>query len=279
MLETAARSGRASRSVGGELAQQLEHAVGPVTTTSASGQGGLLVGGGAHQQRRQALLAQGATASNASRSPRSSPAKRNAAGRPARDEGLARRGPCPCRRARTSITLRPGSTTRPCRARELAQQRQQPVEAPRAGRRAAGCARRRPGPSPRRRPRRRRPAQQAGQLALEGGRARAGGRGETTRRWVEVQRSLPYWPKTKSSLPRSPIASPTSSSPPRASAWRAGRPVTTATARTTSASSTSTSGASGWMCGLARGRRRSARGCRRSRGRPRPGPAAATRAA
>ena len=60
-----------------------------------------------------------------------------------------------------------------------------------------------------------------------------------TRRCVEDQRSLPYWPKTKSSLPWSPIASPTSSSPPRASTWRAGRPVTTATARTRSLRSTS----------------------------------------
>src|SRR5215217_5503625 len=43
------------------------------------------------------------------------------------------------------------------------------------------------------------------------------------------------------------MALPTSSSPPRASAWRAGRPVTTATARTAPASAVSTSGASGWM--------------------------------
>src|SRR4051812_22576241 len=44
------------------------------------------------------------------------------------------------------------------------------------------------------------------------------------------------------------MALPTSSSPPRASTWRAGRPVMTATARVWAASATSTSGASGWMC-------------------------------
>ena len=79
-----------------------------------------------------------------------------------------------------------------------------------------------------------------------------GGRGEITRRLVEVQRSLPYWPKTYSSRPASPIALPTSSRPPRSSAWRAGRPVITATARTCSARSTSTSAASGWMWALLR---------------------------
>ena len=75
-----------------------------------------------------------------------------------------------------------------------------------------------------------------------------GGFGEITRRSVEVQRSLPYCPSTKSSRPLSPIALPTSSSPPRSSACRAGRPVTTATARTWAARSASTSPASGWMC-------------------------------
>ena len=69
-----------------------------------------------------------------------------------------------------------------------------------------------------------------------------------TRRWVEDQRSLPYCPKTNSSLPIPPISAPTWSRSPRLSACRAGRPVTTAMARTTPARSTRTWPASGWMC-------------------------------
>jgi len=65
-------------------------------------------------------------------------------------------------------------------------------------------------------------------------------------RWsVARHRSLPYCPKTKSSAPRSSIASPSASRSPIATAWRAGRPVITATARTTSASSSSAPGAPG----------------------------------
>ena len=91
-------------------------------------------------------------------------------------------------------------------------------------------------------------AQHARQLALNVASPR-GGRGEIRRSVVEDQRSLPYWPKTNSSPPWSPIALPTSSRPPRASAWRAGRPVTTATARTTLGEvDERRSGASGWMC-------------------------------
>ena len=60
----------------------------------------------------------------------------------------------------------------------------------------------------------------------------AGGRGERIRCSVADQRSLPYWPKTNSSAPRSSIALPSASRSPIAMAWRAGRPVITATART-----------------------------------------------
>src|SRR3954454_318140 len=45
----------------------------------------------------------------------------------------------------------------------------------------------------------------------------------------------------------SPIASPTSSSPPSARTWRAGRPVITAIPRTSAASRSSTSAAATWM--------------------------------
>ena len=60
----------------------------------------------------------------------------------------------------------------------------------------------------------------------------AGGRGDRMRCSVADQRSLPYWPKTNSSAPRSSIALPSASRSPMAIAWRAGRPVITATART-----------------------------------------------
>ena len=149
---------------------------------------------------------------------------------------------------RISITNRPGSTTRSRTRGALADQTAAARRTPPRGRAGGARAPRRPGPCPRRTP------PTASAAAQHPG-----------------QVSRPGWPTPPEGAARSPGAvssssarcrtgrrrgapcrchrsrCPTSSRPPRSSAWRAGRPVITAIAATSAASSTSTSAASGWM--------------------------------
>ena len=147
---------------------------------------------------------------------------------------------------RTSITLRPGSTTSPCSVASSSMRRQQPVDGQPRVVQPAGVDRdgepllldvRRRGVMP---------AQHRRQLTLEGR--------EAVRRPRRDDPALGGRPALVAVLPEDeqllavvPISAPTSSRSPSASAWRAGRPVITAIARTSSASSTRTSCASGWM--------------------------------
>ena len=134
---------------------------------------------------------------------------------------------------RTSITLRPGSTLSSWRCGQLAEHRQQPLEGGLGVRQPAGCARRPRAPSPRRRrPRRPARAEQPGQLAQEGGQSVRGPGRDHPAVGARTSARCRTGRRGSSSLPASPIALPTSSRPPRSSTWRAGRPVTTATART-----------------------------------------------
>ena len=93
--------------------------------------------------------------------------------------------------------------------------------------------------------------------------------GEITRRLIEDQRSLPYCPKRNSSRPLLAHRVADLVQAAEARTWRAGRPVTTATARTWRGQVDEELGGVFVDVGRPRGPRRSARGCRRSRARRR----------
>ena len=115
------------------------------------------------------------------------------------------------------------------------------------GRASAGCGSRPRGPSPRRR-RPRRP-RGAGTAAARGGTspARAAAAGRSPGGWSSSTARCRTGRRRRAPCRRRRSRCRRTSSPPRSSACRAGRPVMTATARTCSASSTSTSAASSWM--------------------------------
>ena len=173
-----------------------------------------------------------ATASKASMSPRSSPAKRKAPASSSSTRVSTTRPLCmPCER--TSITLPAGLDDQVVALRRARAAAAAAARTRRPGRRAAGCARRRRAPCPR--PRRRRPRRGAARRAApRSNDARpCGGRGERIRRLVELPALVAVLPEdVELRAVARRCALPTSSSPPRSSACRAGRPVITAIAAT-----------------------------------------------
>ena len=276
------QSGAQVAGVGGELAEQLEHPLGPVDHDVGER---LEACSPPPRPRRPAASGMPLLAQLLDRLERLDVARgrRRRRGTPRRSSSRTSvsttQRPCACPGERTSMTLRPGSTVRSWR---------------RAGSRTSGSSRSkaRPGVG--------QPTgvhgdgeallldvgvgrvglpQQPGQLAQERRQpVRRPRRDHPAVRWRTSARCRTG--RTR----RAPCRRPRwRCRPPRARRGRApagpGRPVITAIARTWVARSTSTSRGLGVDVGRRRGRRRSGTGCRRSRARPRRLAAARTSAA
>ena len=195
------RRGLSASGVAGELAEEVEHALGALDRDVGElEQGALLAGEGADQEGGHALVTQRGDRLERLEVAEVVAGEEEAAGARSPRPGCGRPGPCPCRasgpRSPGGRARPPGRTRRPGRVSTGSRRSKAPAgsssrrvwtatASPLSSTNASPASYRRstPGSRPRNveRP--------------------CGGRGETIRRLVEDQRSKPYWPNRCSSLP------------------------------------------------------------------------------
>ena len=245
---------------------------GPSTTTSErSTSAVLLVGAGADQQPDHAAAPQVADRLEGLDVAEVVADEHHRVGVELPLRGCVRRCPCPCRGPGPPRPSGRARVTRPCAAAARSSTGVSRCCASAGSSRRRVCtATARPfssmcaSPRPSRR-------SSSGSSEIREARPR-GGRGERTRRSRADQRSLPYCPSTRSPARARRSDAPTSSRSPSATAWRTGRPVTTAIAAHLLGQRDEHLGGVGVDVRLRRGPRRSGPASRRSPGRRRPGP-------